>query len=354
MTWWNSVTCWLAAPWLAVARGWWLLGGFVVLLALLGTYLWSRRRKLRRLRDQAAVRAVRAAAEAEREHFRSLPRSSVDFGFAVDESPVDDGRTVALTPEQEAFVRQQLAIGNERVDARSCEGGTVLRAEGGREALVLDVPVRRRAARAGSVVDRRPPVRGSGDVRIDLRWPDEVLIDEYGDVKGYFAPALEDTFLARSGVSEDPTPRTLEELISGEDPVLTPFRRVEIARSVCGWLLAQHRVGLINAQVDPRYLLVDESVTRVTPVHYRGLRLFGSGGWSQAGGGSHADDRAGFARLAWRLLWPRGTDPRAWLDADSAIEGLDDVRSDRVRFLLRRGLGPAAAAPTMEEWAAAL
>lgn len=344
---WNAWCDWLAQDLLHFPRRWWILA-ILLAWAVVEFFLW-RRRKAAREREAEARRREALAATA----VTSVPRVA-GFDFDVlDEVPVD-GSARPLTEAQRQFVRQRLAFGDDDLDARPCEGGSVLRARGNREALVLDVPVKGRRVRAEKVVASDPRLDLDGPVALDARWPDEVLIDDRGNVMGYLAPALDDAFLARGEDADSQNPRTIADALETGDPELTLDQRLAIAAAVCRWLQAQHDAGLVNGQVDGKHLLIDSTGSRITPLHYRRLRQFGSSDWGRGAVGSQDADRAGFARLAWMLLVPKDEKPVAWLEGAHPVAGLDEFHAARVRSLLSRSLGNAGTMPTMPEWAAAL
>lgn len=351
-TWMDSLWDWAVTPsWFDSARGV-LIAAVVVVLVLVGLAVWIWRRWVRSSSVGEEQEANGSSAEdALRERLRSLPLTK-DFDFTV---PGDAAHGVArqLTAEQETYIRQNLLIKPDEGRVRSVAGGLIVDVVGGREALVLDSGVLGSQRGAHTLVKRRPALPDPGEVRVDLRWPDEVLIDDRGRPRGYFAKGLPDQTTAASDAVD--APPTLAAIVMGDPERNGSPWAVNVLRAVALWLRAQHEVGVINGQVDPQQLLVDGSGSLITPSDYRYARPFGSGGWTvNDGGGSFDDDRRGFAAIAWLLLCPPGSQPESWAESRETIADLDDVASMRVRSLLRRSLGPAGTMPSMEEWRAAL
>lgn len=350
---WESTRAFLSDPqWFGVPWATWAAAGMAVLIACLAAWRW----RVQRAKASSSTDRDLSADAAVRQRLEQIPVPSSGFDFAVPDDLPGGGAARPLGRDLEVFISQGLLLEGQEPRVRTADGVEIYSIDDGREALILPASSVRRAHKAAQdLVDRRPRISVVGSVRLDARWPDEVLVDDAGRPRGYFATALQDGFLTGSSAAGVKSHRTLTtEIVKRREDVL-PSWCLDVLRAVAAWLSAQHESGIVNGQIDPELILVSDTGIELTPVDYRHARTLGSGGWlGNDGRGSLDEDRQGFARIVWLTLLPAETEPRVWLQESDGIPGLDARQSAHVRSLLRRSTGPAGTMPTLKEWSAAL
>ena len=294
---------------------------------------------------------------------------------SLSRGPRDEETTRRMDPRETVAVEQRARISDKELEWRRTSRARVSESVGGGEALIFDRAIRRTSAEVGfgSLVQRDAVVRaelGADVERIELAWPNEPLLDYDGGVKGYFAPALDGSYVV-DVPTRGPAVRTLGAAIGLNDAhlaALEPQDLLELMRLVAVWLAALHEAGVVFGDFGLRSIAYATHPVRIRVLDYDTARSLGRGPLlspdlqdgdgdphTRGGESSYDTDRFLFAQVAFRLLVLRTQGgPVAPEAVPPRLPGLDEQRTERLRGLWQRAAGPWGTRPTMQEWVAAL